>query len=79
MVAVYKPRPGRAWVKSDRRRVETAPVPRPGSARTPNPSGDEQAQLARDLAALIEAGLIVAVDDGPEIRYAAASGEESLP
>jgi hypothetical protein len=78
MAAVSKPRPGRAWVKSDRR-VETEPVPGPRSARTPNPSGDEQAQLARDLAALIEAGLIVAVDDGREIRYAAVRGEEGLP
>jgi hypothetical protein len=35
--------------------------------------------LARDLAALINKGLIAAVDTGPEIRYAATCGEEVLP
>jgi hypothetical protein len=36
-------------------------------------------KLARDLAALMNKGLITAVDDGPEIRFAARSGEEVLP
>jgi GAF domain-containing protein len=45
-------------------------------ARTPTPWDDEQVQLARDLAALIAAGLIAARSDGHEIRYAVADGEE---
>lgn len=45
-------------------------------ARTPTPWDDEQVQLARDLAALIDTGLIAAVSDGHEIRYAVADGEE---
>lgn len=45
-------------------------------ARTPTPWDDEQVQLARDLAALIDAGLIAAMSDGHEIRYAVADGEE---
>jgi len=79
MATVPQPRPAHAWVKPDRHRVERAPAPRTRSARTPKSSADEQAQLARDLAALIKTGLIVAVDDGPEIRYAAVGGEEVLP
>ena len=45
-------------------------------ARTPNPWDDEQVQLARDLAALIDARLIADVSDGHEIRYAVNDSEE---
>jgi hypothetical protein len=79
MAAVSRPRPARAPVKPDRRRLGAAQITRPRTTRTPEPWPDEQAELARDLAALIDAGLIVAIDDGPEIRYAAAGGEEVLP
>jgi hypothetical protein len=79
MAAVSSPRPARAPVKQDRRRLAAAQVMRRRTARMPEPWRDEQAELARDLAALIDTGLIVAIDDGPEIRYAAAGGEEVLP
>lgn len=48
----------------------------PDQAR--EPWDDEQAQLARDLAVLIDTGLIAAVSDGHEIRYAVADGEDVI-
>lgn len=39
---------------------------------------DEQAELARDIAALMCVGLVVVVDDGANSRYAVADGEEDL-
>jgi hypothetical protein len=76
--AVSKPRPGRVRATRDRR-LETAPCRAGGRTEGRGPRTDEQAQLARDPAALIQTGLIVAVDDGPKIRYAADGGEEVLP
>lgn len=61
---------------SGRSPVSTARGQRDQPAPTPTPWDDEQIQLARDLAALIDAGLIAAMSDGHEIRYAVADGEE---
>jgi len=71
------PRAGRAW----------PPVPR-GSrswadrtatrAASPPPSGEFEAELAEDLAVLIECGLVVPIYDRGTIRYAlAGEGEET--
>jgi hypothetical protein len=78
MAAVPKPQPGRAWVNPSRR-FETPSVPRLGPTRPPKPWDDEHDELARDLAVLLEAGLIVALHVGPETRYAVADGEEVRP
>jgi hypothetical protein len=69
------PRAGRAW-----------PPPRGGTKswarRTTNrvpaapPSGEFEAELARDLAVLIESGLVVPIYDRGTIRYALAGGAE---
>jgi hypothetical protein len=67
-------RPGRA--APGRRPVSPVHGQRDEPARTPTPWDDEQVQLARDLVALIDAGLIAAMSDGREIRYAVADGEE---
>ncbi len=68
MAAVSRPRPARASVRPDRRGLGAAQLTRPRTARTPELWHDEQAEFTRDLAALIDMGLIVAIDDGPEIR-----------
>jgi hypothetical protein len=75
--AVSGARPWRAWV--DGRWLDAPLTTRGRTTRTPEPWPDEQAELARDLAALISMGLVVAVDDGSEIRYVATGGEEVLP
>ena len=79
MAAVSRPRPARAPVKPDRRRLGAAQITRPRTTWTPELWHDEHAEFARDLAALIDMGLIVAIEDGPEIRYAAVGGEEVSP
>lgn len=79
MAAVSKPHPGRVWGNPGPSGPDTGRVRSPRAPRTPNPCGNEEAQLARDLATLINKGLIAAVDTGPEIRYVATCGEEVLP
>lgn len=44
----------------------------------PVPWDEQQLALAHDLAALINEGLVAAVSDGPETRYAISDGEEVL-
>jgi len=72
------PRPGRAWPTL------------PGGSRTwperattrvasPPPSGEFEAELARDLAVLIECGLVVPVYDRGTVRYALAGDEPEAP
>ena len=72
------PRAGRAW------------PPAPGGSRSwaprtatpvanPRPSSEFEAELARDLAALVECGLVVPVYDRGTIRYALAGDAEEAP
>lgn len=44
---------------------------------TPTSWDEGEAALAQDLAVLLNMGLIVAVDDGPAIRYAVSDGQEA--
>jgi hypothetical protein len=45
---------------------------------TPEPWDEGQVAFAHDLAVLMNRGLIAAVSDGPEIRYAATGGGDVL-
>ena len=74
MAAANGLRPGYSWTRRPRRPLRAEP-PRPGrSAATPSPwEEDDEVRLARDLTALVQAGLIVAVDgDDDDIRYMVA-------
>jgi hypothetical protein len=79
MASVPTSRPGPVGRTSDHRALRAGPVRHPPTAWTSRRWGDEQAQLACDLAALMRAGLIVAVDDGPDIRCAPVGGKAVLP
>jgi hypothetical protein len=72
------PRAGRTW------------PPPPGGSRSwadrttsrgsvPPPSGEFEAELARDLAVLIESGLVVPIYDRGTIRYALAGNPGEAP
>jgi hypothetical protein len=72
------PRAGRAWPPPPRgskswARGTTSPAP------AAPPSGEFEAELARDLAALIECGLVVPIYDRGTIRYALADDVEGAP
>jgi hypothetical protein len=45
----------------------------------PPPSGEFEAELARDLAVLIESGLVVPIYDRGTIRYALAGNPGEAP
>jgi hypothetical protein len=47
-------------------------------AETPEPWDAEQIAFARDLAVLIDRGLIAPIGDGPDVRYAVIHGAEVL-
>ena len=76
MAASVGPQPGRIWSPQPRRGVGAVTPPATWRPRRAQPWEGEEVRLARDLSALIEAGLIVAVGDGPEIRYAVAESDE---
>ena len=77
MSGAFSPRPGRAWPAPTRTsRSWLGPSP----TRCAAPASDEvDAELARDLAVLIESGLVVPIPDGLTVRFAlgpAAEGAE---
>lgn len=74
MAAAARPRPGCSWIPSPRPRDPSAP-PSDRSTVTSRPwVDDEQVRLARDLGALLQAGLIVPIDGGDDhcgdVRFA---------
>ena len=68
MSGAFSPRPGRAWPAPTRAsRSSLGPSP----TRSAPPTPDEvAAELARDLAVLIESGLVVPIPDGLTVRFA---------
>lgn len=68
MSAGGKPRAGQSW-RPSRRRPKSRPLPI-GLGDRPGHVSAAQAQLAADLAVLVEQGLVVAVHDGETLRYA---------
>jgi len=72
------PRPGRAWpaLPGGSRSWSERTATRVAS---PPPSGEFEAELARDLAVLIECGLVVPVYDRGTVRYALAGDEQETP
>jgi len=78
MSGASSPRPGRAWPAlsggSRSWAQRTA-----ASVATPSPSGEFEAELARDLAVLIECGLVVPVYDRGSVRYALAGDAGQAP
>jgi hypothetical protein len=72
------PRAGRAWPPPSR--ASNSWVDRTAGRRPAAPlSGEFEAELARDLAVLIESGLVVPIYDRGTIRYALAGDEEDAP
>lgn len=72
------PRAGRAWPPPPRgSRSWTDRTVSRGSAAPP--SGEFEAELARDLAVLVESGLVVPIYDRGTIRYALAWNPEETP
>jgi hypothetical protein len=62
------PHPGQAW-------PAPAQAPRSWSGRTPTRSAplaadDTDAELARDLAVLVDSGLVLPIHDGTTVRFA---------
>jgi hypothetical protein len=72
------PRAGRAWPSPPRASRSWADRTAPRVPVAP-PSGEFEAELARDLAALIECGLVVPIYDRGTIRYALAGEPEEAP
>jgi len=72
------PRAGRAWPPPPRGSKTWAGRTAP-RAPAPPPSGEFEAELARDLAVLIECRLVVPIYDRGTIRYALAAGAEETP
>jgi hypothetical protein len=78
MSGASTPSPGRAWPAlpggsrswADRTTARVATRP---------PSGEFEAELARDLAVLVECGLVVPVYDRGTIRYALAEDADEAP
>ena len=69
MSGAFKPQAGRAWpspARSSRQRLFRTPA----RFTALPPAADTEAQLARDLAVLIESGLVVAIRDGTTLRFA---------
>jgi len=68
------PRPGRAWpaLPGVSRSWTQRTTP---SVAAPPPNDEFEAELARDLAALIECGLVVPVHDRGTVRYALAGAD----
>ena len=64
---IGSPQPRRGWRRD---------APRDLAASAGAAMGGRGGRLPRDLTALVEAGLIVAVGDGPQIRYAVAESDE---
>ena len=77
MSGAFSPRPGRAWPAPTRAsRSSLGPSP---TRFAPQAADDVDAELARDLAVLIESGLVVPIPDGLTVRFAlspAAEGAE---
>ena len=78
MSGASTPRPGRAWPALPGGSRSWAQRTATGIA-TPPPSGEFEAELARDLAVLIECGLVVPVYDRGTVRYALARDTEEAP
>ena len=75
MSGASSPRPGRAW--SARTRASGSWLG-PSPTRFTQPEADEvDAELARDLAVLIESGLVVPVPDGLTVRFAISPEAEA--
>lgn len=78
MSGASTPRPGRAWPalsggsRSWAQRTTTR-------VATPPPSGEFEAELARDLSVLIEHGLVVPIYDRGAVRYALVGAENEAP
>lgn len=72
------PRAGRAWPPPPRGSKSWAPRT-PGRVPAAPPSGEFEAELARDLAVLIESGLVVPIYDRGTIRYALAGDAQEAP
>jgi hypothetical protein len=78
MSGASSPHPGRAWPalpggsRSWTQRTATG-------VATPPPSDEFEAELARDLAVLIERGLVVPVYDRGTVRYSLAGDAQDAP
>ena len=72
------PRAGRAWPPPPRGSTSWASRTA-GRVPAAPPSDEFEAELARDLAALIESGLVVPIYDRGTIRYALAGGAADAP
>jgi hypothetical protein len=72
------PRAGRAWPPPPTGSRSWADRTTSRAAAAP-PSGEFEAELARDLAVLIESGLVVPIYDRGTIRYALAGDAEETP
>lgn len=69
-----KPQAGQSW-RPPTRRPKSRP-PALGLGDRPDHGSAAQAQLAADLAVLVERGLVVAVHDGDTMRYAVSPHDE---
>jgi hypothetical protein len=69
------PRPGRAWPAPNQ--ASRAWLGRRPTRVTTPAAGDADAELACDLAVLIERGLVVPIHDGLTIRFALSTEEAS--
>lgn len=69
-----KPQAGQSW-RPPTRRLKSRPVA-VGLGDRPSRVAAGQAQLAADLAVLVERGLVVAVHDGETLRYAVNPDDE---
>jgi hypothetical protein len=72
------PRAGRAWPPPPRGSRSWADRTTSRGRAAP-PSGEFEAELARDLAVLVESGLVVPIYDRGTIRYALAGDAEEAP